>query len=172
MSQRGATAYQWQVLLGLLAATEKAVPLGKATFSRILVPTTSMLGFRPIHVPAVCGDNTRNGRRADLVDAATQCSPGDSNSATGTTAAHPHGRITGRMGRTPGRDGGENSGKMATIPKSTPYQLVRDEGNSSSSSTLVHQPSEPYGIDRVRQLYDSVIPEQARGDAVKTVVEG
>ena len=29
LAQQGATAYQWQVLLGLLAATEKAVPLGR-----------------------------------------------------------------------------------------------------------------------------------------------
>ena len=83
---------------------------GKTTHPRIPVSSMpTLLGLQPIHEPTLCENNASYNGRAELVDAATQYSPRNRDSATGTTTARPHRRLAKRMGRTHSRDGRKNT---------------------------------------------------------------
>ena len=76
--------------------------LGKVAYQGVFVPISSMLGFRSIHTSPAGGDDARDGRRVSMVDTATQCSPRNSDSSTGTSAAL-------RFSQTPRRTDGEDT---------------------------------------------------------------
>ena len=149
----------------------KSSTTGKVAYQGIVIPSTTTLGLRPIHTTSVYPDITGNHRRAELVDAATQCTPGNENSSDGTTSENPHRRLTGRVGRSLSGNGEENLGCLAAIPKASPHKLVGTESDPPRITTLVQRVSEPGDSDPIGQLNSSLVSKQTGGDKVKTTIE-
>ena len=145
--------------------------LGQTTHQGVGLPPTAMLGFRPSHTITFCTDDTRVDRRVGLVDAATQCSPRNTASSTGTSTSGSYGRLTGGMGRTLPHVATESVRIVEALPEISPHQLVGNEGHPSGPAALGQHPCPSDSPDRVGQRHGRGVPQQAGGVTVKTLVE-
>ena len=127
LTQGGTTALQWQVLLGLLAASEKAVPLGRLHSREMHFELRTLWDFDPnsrdLFHPTFYGLSGR----AAMVDVAIQCSPRLQDCAPSSNLASPDGCFGERLGSTPGRERSQSVGPVVRGGDSAPHQLVRVE---------------------------------------------
>ena len=171
LAQQGATAYQWQVLLGLLAATEKAVPLGRLHSRESLFHLRQHWDFDPSTRHRFIQTSPETTEELIWWTQPHNVHRGTTIHPTGTASANPHGRLTGRMGRTLSGNGEEGLGCLAAIPEASPHKLVRVESDPSRTATLVQRSSKPDDSYPIGQLNSSLVSKQTGGDKVKTPIK-
>ena len=98
IKRRGAQARIWQVLLGLLASSEKMVPLGRLHMREIHFSLRACWDFDPLtHIQPIRPSVSIGTQQSLMVDAGV-CVPGFTHCAYGSNRPLPHGRLSPGMG--------------------------------------------------------------------------